>query len=427
MEQLQHGTADHRRHDHGHQRRELHGNLHAEEQLPMERRKHHAEERELEYREGGGQPLHLPRQHDTGHHDEEQDHHGDAQRQRHDQRREQQHSGGDGERIGQYGDGDGQGQRQRKDHHQCGSRNKLYCASEQDLRGDGELPEGQLRGQRLGFHHRGVPFGQRAEHMGGGQQQDDDHQWRELSGGHHRQEPRHLRIRREGTADLPAARLLRRDQEHEQLQHQQRRLDELRHAADAPARHPCPDAGRSTKRHPGSEQADLGGQPEQHHQHHGGQAVSAERDRDFRQRQLFQERRGHAVRLLQGRQQQGEELQRQRVHLVGALSEWQRLRAFLQCQQRRLRRLQLRELCVWRGLRLLLLIQHLRQSRSLCAAGWKGENHVGLQIQTRREQRAVHRNGKTAGGTHLCVLHEGTEAVRAVSDGTHHGAEQRGA
>ena len=51
---------------------------------------------------------------------------------------------------------------------------------------------------------------------------------------------------------------------------------------------------------PGGEQADLGGQPEQHHQHHGGQAVSAERDRDFRQRQLFQERRRHAVRLLQG-------------------------------------------------------------------------------------------------------------------------------
>ena len=81
----------------------------------------------------------------------------------------------------------------------------------------------------------------------------------------------------------------------------------------------------------------------------------------------------------------------------------------------------------WRGLRLLLLIQHLRKSRSLCAAGWKGENHVGLQIKTGREQRAVHRNGKTAGGTHLRVLHEGTEAVRAVSDRTHHGAEQRGA
>ena len=42
--------------------------------------------------------------------------------------------------------------------------------------------------------------------------------------------------------------------------------------------------------------------------------------------------------------------------VLAPLSEWQRLHEFLQCQQRRHRRLRRRELCVWRGLRLLPLI-----------------------------------------------------------------------
>ena len=45
----------------------------------------------------------------------------------------------------------------------------------------------------------------------------------------------------------------------------------------------------------------------------------------------------------------------------------------------------------------------------------RGESSVQF-IETARQLEA-----------HLRVLHEGTEAVRAVSDGTHHGAEQRGA
>lgn len=42
--------------------------------------------------------------------------------------------------------------------------------------------------------------------------------------------------------------------------------------------------------------------------------------------------------------------------VLAPLSEWQRLRAFLRCRQRRRRQLQPRGLCVWRGLRLLPLI-----------------------------------------------------------------------
>ncbi len=42
--------------------------------------------------------------------------------------------------------------------------------------------------------------------------------------------------------------------------------------------------------------------------------------------------------------------------LVGARSEWQQLRVFLLCRQRRRRLLQRREHCDWRGLRLLPLI-----------------------------------------------------------------------
>ena len=49
---------------------------------------------------------------------------------------------------------------------------------------------------------------------------------------------------------------------------------------------------------------------------------------------------------------------RQREQLVGALSEWQQLHEFLQCQQQRRRllrqrQLQQREQCEWRGLRIL--------------------------------------------------------------------------
>ena len=44
---------------------------------------------------------------------------------------------------------------------------------------------------------------------------------------------------------------------------------------------------------------------------------------------------------------------RQRELLVGALSEWQQLHEFLQCQQQRQRQLQQREQCEWRGLRIL--------------------------------------------------------------------------
>lgn len=44
---------------------------------------------------------------------------------------------------------------------------------------------------------------------------------------------------------------------------------------------------------------------------------------------------------------------RQREQLVGALSEWQQLHEFLQCQQQRQRQLQQREQCEWRGLRIL--------------------------------------------------------------------------
>lgn len=44
---------------------------------------------------------------------------------------------------------------------------------------------------------------------------------------------------------------------------------------------------------------------------------------------------------------------RQREQLVGALSEWQQLHEFLQCQQQRQRQLQQREQREWRGLRIL--------------------------------------------------------------------------
>lgn len=44
---------------------------------------------------------------------------------------------------------------------------------------------------------------------------------------------------------------------------------------------------------------------------------------------------------------------RQREQLVGALSEWQQLHEFLQCQQQRQRQLQQREQCEWCGLRIL--------------------------------------------------------------------------
>lgn len=47
---------------------------------------------------------------------------------------------------------------------------------------------------------------------------------------------------------------------------------------------------------------------------------------------------------------------RQRGQLVGALSGWRQLRGFLLCRQLRRRQLRLRELCDWRGLRLLPLI-----------------------------------------------------------------------
>lgn len=100
----------------------------------------------------------------------------------------------------------------------------------------------------------------------------------------------------------------------------------------------------------------------------------------------------------------------------------------------------LRQRLVWRGLRLLLLIQYPPNARALCVAGEReqggpppvrggpdGRNHVGLQIQTGHQRHAVHRDGAAAGGPHLRLLHQGTEAVQLLSDVAHHGAGQRGA
>ncbi len=209
----------------------------------------------------------------------------------------------------------------------------------------------------MGSNHHSLPKRKRAGYMGGRQQQDYDHRWHELPNRHHRQEPRHLYCRRHSSSDLPVARLLCNNLCHEQLQHQQRRLDELRHAKCTPACHSGTDAKRGAGRYQGSEQADLGGKPEQHHQHHGRQAVPAFRNRDFRQHNLLQERRGKPVRLLLRRKQQGQKLVWLSELLVGALALWQRLDLLLSCRQQRHRRHQLRVLLAWRGLRLLLLIQ----------------------------------------------------------------------
>lgn len=73
-----------------------------------------------------------------------------------------------------------------------------------------------------------------------------------------------------GTAppDLPDARLLRRSEADEQQQHQQRRVEQLRHALHPPARHPGPNARRGTGGHPGGAEEDQRGQPEQQHPDH---------------------------------------------------------------------------------------------------------------------------------------------------------------
>ena len=115
--------------------------------------------------------------------------------------------------------------------------------------------------------------GKRTGDMGCGQPENHDHQQRELHRHHHRQGARHLRGRRHGSAHLPAAGLLRHHLQHEQLGHQQRRMDELRDAHIDHARAAGTDASRGAGRYQAGEQAEQRGQPELDHQHHGGQAV----------------------------------------------------------------------------------------------------------------------------------------------------------
>ena len=70
-----------------------------------------------------------------------------------------------------------------------------------------------------------------------------------------------------------------------------------------------------------------------------------------------EEERPAAVQRPSGMKNMGQALYllhlRQREQLVGALSEWQQLHEFLQCQQQRQRQLQQREQREWRGLRIL--------------------------------------------------------------------------
>lgn len=70
-----------------------------------------------------------------------------------------------------------------------------------------------------------------------------------------------------------------------------------------------------------------------------------------------EEERPAAVQRPSGMKNMGQALYllhlRQREQLVGALSEWQQLHEFLQCQQQRQRQLQQREQCEWCGLRIL--------------------------------------------------------------------------
>ena len=104
---------------------------------------------------------------------------------------------------------------------------------------------------------------------------------------------------------------------------------------------------------------------------------------------------------------------RQREPLVGAFSSFQLLHPLLSCLQRRQRLRRLRQLLEWRGLRLLLLIQHPPNTRALWVAGEReqggpppvrggpdGRHHVGLQIQTGHQRHAVYRDGAAAGGPH---------------------------
>lgn len=65
--------------------------------------------------------------------------------------------------------------------------------------------------------------------------------------------------------------------------------------------------------------------------------------------------RRNAVRILQGRQLEGEEQRWLRFQLVGAFSLFWLQQYFLSCQQRRLRRLFQRRLQSWRRFRLLRL------------------------------------------------------------------------
>ena len=161
---------------------------------------------------------------------------------------------------------DGHGNTVRPDgHEERGGR------PSETVRGIPCLSQQHLQREHMGGHHRRVPERERPGGMGGGQPEDDDDKQRELHRHHHRQEPRHLRLRRHGSAHLPTAGLLRHHLQHEQLEHQRRRMDELRDARHAPARHPRADACGSTGWQ--GEQALQRGQPERDHQHHGGQAV----------------------------------------------------------------------------------------------------------------------------------------------------------
>ena len=70
---------------------------------------------------------------------------------------------------------------------------------------------------------------------------------------------------------------------------------------------------------------------------------------------LFRFWRRNAVRILQGRQLEGEEQRWLRLRLVGAFSFFWQQRFFLSCQRRRRRRLLQRQRQLWRRFRLLRL------------------------------------------------------------------------
>ena len=70
---------------------------------------------------------------------------------------------------------------------------------------------------------------------------------------------------------------------------------------------------------------------------------------------LFRFWRRNAVRILQGRQLEGEEQRWLRLQLVGAFSSFWQQHLFLSCQQRRQRLQLLRQLRLWRRFRLLRL------------------------------------------------------------------------